>query len=201
VSSVSAISITICWKELPCLDQNGHITGYSVRYGEVGTNISATINVPDGGGINQTSISGLIPSTEYWIQVAAVNSAGTGDYSDFIVQETDGVDCGDPPGLINGRFTDSFINTTYNSIVTYECIEGFNLQGAESRTCLASGNWSGEDNFCIAAASVCGGITCWLSAGALAAIFSSVVIVLLLLVCLVTGCVVRQRTKKPAALS
>ena len=53
----------------------------------------------------------------------------------------------------------------------------------------------------VAAASVCGGITCWLSAGALAAIFSSVVIVLLLLVCLVTGCVVRQRTKKPAALS
>ena len=53
-----------------------------------------------------------------------------------------------------------------------------------------------------AAASVCGGITCWLSAVALAAIFSSVVIVLLLLVCLtVTGCVVRQRTKKPAALS
>ncbi|CAI8027810.1 Neogenin (Fragment) [Geodia barretti] len=149
VSSVSDISITVCWEELPCFDQNGHITGYSVRHGEVGTNISATINVPDGGGNHQTSISGLIPSTEYWIQVAAVNSAGTGDYSDFIVQETDGVDCGDPPGLINGRFTASFINTTYNSTVTYECIEGFNLHGADSRTCFASGNWSGEDSFCI----------------------------------------------------
>ena len=90
MSSVSGISITVCWEELPCFDQNGHITGYSVRHGEVGTNISATINVPDGRGNHQTSISGLIPSTEYWIQVAAVNSAGTGDYSDFIVQETEG---------------------------------------------------------------------------------------------------------------
>ena len=88
MSSVSGISITVCWEELPCFDQNGHITGYSVRYGVVGTNISSEpINVPDG---VQTIISGLLPSTEYWIQVAAVNSAGTGDYSDFIIQETDG---------------------------------------------------------------------------------------------------------------
>ena len=34
-----------------------------------------------GGGATQTTIAGLIPSTTYSIEVAAVNSAGTGDYS------------------------------------------------------------------------------------------------------------------------
>ena len=44
-----------------------------------------------GGGATQTTISGLESSTTYSIEVAAVNSAGTGDYSTpSIVAETDG---------------------------------------------------------------------------------------------------------------
>ena len=89
VSAVTQVSITIHWELLPCQDQNGDITGHSVRYGEVDSDTSQTVSVP-GGENNQTVISGLVPSTEYWIQVAAVNSAGTGDYSTPIVQETDG---------------------------------------------------------------------------------------------------------------
>ena len=34
-----------------------------------------------GGSVMEATISGLIQSTTYSIQVAAVNSAGTGDYS------------------------------------------------------------------------------------------------------------------------
>ena len=86
---MTSSSITLHWELLPCQDQNGAITGYSVRYGEVDRNTSQTVTVP-GGENNQTVISGLVPSTEYWIQVGAVNSVGTGDYSTAIVQETDG---------------------------------------------------------------------------------------------------------------
>ena len=38
----------------------------------------------------QATISGLTPSTEYAISVAAVNSAGTGVYSDEVVHKTAG---------------------------------------------------------------------------------------------------------------
>ena len=38
----------------------------------------------------QATISGLTPSTEYTVSVAAVNSAGTGVYSDEMVQRTAG---------------------------------------------------------------------------------------------------------------
>ena len=88
---MTSSSITIHWELLPCQDQNGDITGHSVQYyGEVDSGSTSQIVIVPGGENNQTVISGLVPSTEYWIQVAAVNSAGTGDYSTPIVQETDG---------------------------------------------------------------------------------------------------------------
>ena len=43
-----------------------------------------------GGGATMTTISGLESSTNYSIEVAAVNSAGTGVYSDAVISETDG---------------------------------------------------------------------------------------------------------------
>ena len=41
-----------------------------------------------GGNVTETTISSLMPSTTYSIQVAAVNSAGVGVYSDPLVIET-----------------------------------------------------------------------------------------------------------------
>ena len=41
-----------------------------------------------GGSVMEATISGLVPATTYSIQVAAVNSAGTGDYSDPVIIET-----------------------------------------------------------------------------------------------------------------
>ena len=38
-----------------------------------------------GGSVTEATISGLTPSTNYSIEVAAVNSAGTGVYSDPLV--------------------------------------------------------------------------------------------------------------------
>ena len=44
-----------------------------------------------GGGATMTTISGLMASTTYSIEVAAVNNAGTGLYSPVIMQLTQGI--------------------------------------------------------------------------------------------------------------
>ena len=74
-----------------CIHRNGDITRYSVesvQYGEVGSGNAQTMPV-SGGTSTETIISGLASSTEYAIQVAAVNSAGTGPYSTAITAETE----------------------------------------------------------------------------------------------------------------
>ena len=43
------------------------------------------------GGATMTTISGLMASTTYSIEVAAVNSADTGVYSNVIMQLTQGI--------------------------------------------------------------------------------------------------------------
>ena len=79
-SSGTFFSITVQWEAVDCIHRNGDITGYSVRYGVQGSGSTQTVSV-SGGGATQTIISGLSAATVYTIEVAAVNSAGTGDYS------------------------------------------------------------------------------------------------------------------------
>ena len=55
----------------------------------------------------QATISGLTPSTEYIISVAAVNSADTGPYSDEVVHKTAGEHAGADPGYCNGGDQDN----------------------------------------------------------------------------------------------
>ena len=64
---------------MTCLGRNGNITGYIVRTMRTGE--SDTI-VEVAGNVMEATISGLYFATEYAVQVAAVNSAGTGPYSD-----------------------------------------------------------------------------------------------------------------------
>ena len=54
------------------------ITGYTAQALRNGM-VEGTANV--GGDARQATISGLTPSTEYSVQVAAVNNAGIGSYS------------------------------------------------------------------------------------------------------------------------
>ena len=69
---------------MDCMYQNGNITGYSVRYGVRGSGEEdKTVENATGessGGIHV--ISGLSAATVYEVEVAAVNSAGIGVYSD-----------------------------------------------------------------------------------------------------------------------
>ena len=91
VSEVTSSSITVQWRKVDCIHRNGDITGYSVRYGEIGsTEGERTLQMVEGDMDRQTTISGLTPSTEYTVSVGAVNSAGTGVYSDEKIQQTAG---------------------------------------------------------------------------------------------------------------
>ena len=88
-SALNSTAIRVQWGPVDCVDQNGDITGYSVQYEEVGSGSTQTMPVA-GGSSTEATISGLISSTTYSIQVAAVNNAGHGEY--FTVSaETEGI--------------------------------------------------------------------------------------------------------------
>ena len=78
---MTSSSITVQWEAVDCIHRNGDITGYSVRYGVQGSGSTQTESV-SGGAATEATISGLAAATNYSIAVAAVNSAGTGVYSD-----------------------------------------------------------------------------------------------------------------------
>ena len=82
--------ITVQWGAVDCIRRNGDITGYSVQYGVVGSGSIQAMSV-SGGSATEATISSLMPSTTYSIQVAAVNSAGIGLYSDALEAMTDGI--------------------------------------------------------------------------------------------------------------
>ena len=125
------------------------------------------------------------------------------------------VDCGNPPELQNGEVLMN--TTTENSVVTYECINGYRFhENITSRTCLASGNWSQENISCsellflhhktifhrkiylltVKIDDGCEGSDCGLSAGVLAAIICGAVFIPLSCLVAVAGCVVRLRLRK-----
>ena len=84
VSEVTFSSITVQWGAVPCIHRNGNITGYIVWYGSQTQSVS-------GGSVTETTISNLTPSTTYNIEVAAVNDAGTGPFSNTISIMTLGI--------------------------------------------------------------------------------------------------------------
>ena len=86
--TVTPNGITVHWEEVDCLDRNGAITGYVARALSNGRE-EGTASV--GGDDREATISGLTPSTQYIVQVAAVNSAGTGTYSPIALYGTGGI--------------------------------------------------------------------------------------------------------------
>ena len=92
VSAVTSSSITVQWGAVDCIHHNGDITGYSVRYGEVGSaEGDRSVEMVSEEDPRQTIISSLTPSTTYSIEVAAENSAGIGVFSDPIEATTNGI--------------------------------------------------------------------------------------------------------------
>ena len=86
VTSTSFFSIALHWEPVPCMYQNGGITGYTVKYwirGNEDSYITSTVAERTG-----VTISNLVPSTSYYFQLAAINSGGTGIFSDTVSAET-----------------------------------------------------------------------------------------------------------------
>ena len=77
-------SFSVQWETVPCIQRNGDITGYSVRYGVLGNGGMETLTmvVPD---ILMTNLTGLVPATSYLVQVAGVNGQGVGVYGEITV--------------------------------------------------------------------------------------------------------------------
>ena len=88
VSEVTSSNITVQWGAVDCIHRNGDMIRYSVRYGIQGNGSTQTVSV-SGGEATMTTISGLTPSTNYSIEVAAMNSVDLGAYSN-IFQLTEG---------------------------------------------------------------------------------------------------------------
>ena len=89
----SSTAISVQWGPVePCADQNGPITGYSVRYGEMGsgTTQNKTVSVEDS---RMSTISELTKETVYTVEVAAETRAGTGVYSLPLTIQTPDSEC------------------------------------------------------------------------------------------------------------
>ncbi len=56
------------------------------------------------------------------------------------------VDCGTLPNPSNGFV--SLTTTTLGSTASYDCNNGFSLEGVRSRECQADGTWSGDEPSC-----------------------------------------------------
>ena len=85
--------VRVWWGAVDCRHRNGEITGYAVRYGEEGSSEGdrTVLMVSSGNSSGGTTIiTGLAPATLYVVQVAAVNSAGTGVYSSATFVDTKG---------------------------------------------------------------------------------------------------------------
>ena len=75
-------SITVTWEPVPCMYRNGVITGYVIRYREL-NNDSVSVETITRDKTSVFEITGLKPSTQYEIEVAAINSVGTGRFTNF----------------------------------------------------------------------------------------------------------------------
>ena len=92
VSVESSTAISVQWGPVePCADRNGPITGYSVRYGVMGS--GRTQNKTVSGDSRMTTISELTNETVHKVEVAAETRAGTGVYSLPLTIQTPDSEC------------------------------------------------------------------------------------------------------------
>ena len=84
VTSVNPASLMVSWQPPSETDHNGMITGYVIQYTRVGSSDMMSVNVNSG--TTQYTISGLVAFVMYSVTVAAVNSDGTGPFSNSMMQ-------------------------------------------------------------------------------------------------------------------
>lgn len=77
--SVRPSSLLVSWLPPLLIDHNGDLTGFRVSYGKVGSRRLQSVQLS--ANVTMYTISQLIPSTEYRVRVACINSNGTGPFS------------------------------------------------------------------------------------------------------------------------
>ena len=82
--NVVPTSFSVQWETVPCIQRNGDITGYSVRYGVLGNwgMETPTMVGPD---VLMINLTGLVPDTSHLVQVAGANRQGVGVYGEITV--------------------------------------------------------------------------------------------------------------------
>ena len=63
-------SVTITWGDVPCVEQNSVVVGYSFLYGPVTSGVRGTVATS----VRAMTVTGLAPYTNYSIVMSAVNS-------------------------------------------------------------------------------------------------------------------------------
>ncbi len=84
ITVLSADSARIRWSAVNCLDANGMIQQYTVTYTPSDTGIRITSTTSD----TVLTVSGLRAGLEYSFQVAGINTAGIGPFSEPIIIKT-----------------------------------------------------------------------------------------------------------------
>ena len=74
VSSISPTRITITWSPVPCVDRNGEVTGYTVRYAPTSYPDELRSDVVVGNSNMIFTANNLIPRTNYTLAVQAYHS-------------------------------------------------------------------------------------------------------------------------------
>ena len=77
VTRVIGATITVQWGAVNCIHQNGEITEYLVKYRAEPNGEVLVVNASE----KQITLPNMMPFTNYSIEVAAVNSAGIGNFS------------------------------------------------------------------------------------------------------------------------
>lgn len=76
--------ITVKWKK----PKDDSITGYTIQYGTNRSNLSESEDIEDEDAVS-AELTGLKADTTYYVQIAAQNANGTGEYSDIASVKTD----------------------------------------------------------------------------------------------------------------
>lgn len=76
--------ITVKWTK----PADESITGYTIKYGTSKDKLTSTKEIDKADTVN-AEITGLSASTAYYLQIAAKNASGTGEYSDIVSAKTD----------------------------------------------------------------------------------------------------------------
>eukprot|EP00731_Ephydatia_muelleri_P029992 Em0021g515a len=85
-TSSTSTTVALAWDQVPCIHQNGNISGYIICYGIMGTNWTTKC---DSIFVTTYTATGLDPYTIYAFKVAAMNSDNkTGPYSEPTMVKT-----------------------------------------------------------------------------------------------------------------